>query len=99
MFTARFARGTEDTEKTPMLHKQHDKRISKAIIAIACGLYCAMAWSPLWVIQKTRKNSHVVYPSGKPMIQHLLRCQGFGVNDYSLTHGALHLRHPRLLQR
>jgi hypothetical protein len=33
-------------------------------------------------IQKTRKNSHVVYPSGKPMTQHLLRClsavQDFG---------------------
>jgi hypothetical protein len=35
----------------------------------------------------------IVYPSGKPMIPHLpagtgsydLRCQGFGVDDYSLT--------------
>jgi hypothetical protein len=34
----------------------------------------------------------------KPMIQHLLRCQGIGVNDYSLTLDALHLQHPRLLQ-
>jgi hypothetical protein len=87
-------------------------------------------------IQKIRKNSHVVYPSGKPMIPHLLcseapptktrggfpvrmlsfldsspwpqpkvgDCgkpagQGIGVNDYSLTLDALHLRHPRLLQR
>ena len=50
-------------------------------------------------IQKTRKNSNVVYPSGKPMIQHLLRCQGIGVNDYSLTLDALHLQHLRLLQR
>jgi len=36
---------------------------------------------------------------GKPMIPHLLRCQGFGVNYYSLTLDALHLQHPRLLQR
>jgi hypothetical protein len=36
---------------------------------------------------------------GKPIIQHLLRCQGIGVNDYSLTLDALHLQHPRLLQR
>jgi hypothetical protein len=35
----------------------------------------------------------------QPMIQHLLRCQGIGVNDYSLTLDALHLQHPRLLQR
>jgi hypothetical protein len=46
-----------------------------------------------------QKTSHVVYPLGKPMIQHLLRCQGIGVNDYSLTPDALHLQHPRLLQR
>jgi hypothetical protein len=55
-------------------------------------------------IQKTRKNSHVVYPSRKPMIQHLLCCEGIGVNDYSLTselveRDPLHLQHPRLLQR
>jgi hypothetical protein len=30
------------------------------------------------------------------MIQHLLRCQGIGVNDYSLTLDALHLQHPRV---
>jgi hypothetical protein len=40
-----------------------------------------------------------LYPSGKPMIQHLLRSQGIGVNDYSLTLDALPLLHPRLLQR
>jgi hypothetical protein len=50
-------------------------------------------------IQKTKKTSHVVYPSGKPMIPHLLRSQGIGVNYYSLTLDALHLQHPRLLQR
>jgi hypothetical protein len=50
-------------------------------------------------IQKTKKNCHVVYPSGKPMIPHLLRCQEIGVDYYSLTFDALHLRHPRLLQR
>jgi hypothetical protein len=38
------------------------------------------------------------------MIQHLLRCQGLGVNDYSrppelIERDALHLQHPRLLQR
>jgi hypothetical protein len=32
------------------------------------------------------------------MIPHLLRYQEIGVNYYSLTLDALHLRHPRLLQ-
>jgi len=41
----------------------------------------------------------VVYPSGKPMMPHLLRCQGFGVDYYSLNLDALDLQHPRLLQR
>jgi hypothetical protein len=41
----------------------------------------------------------VVYPSGKPMIPHLLRYQGFAVNYYSFTLDALDLRHPQLLQR
>jgi hypothetical protein len=40
-------------------------------------------------IQKTWKNSHVVYLGGKPMIQHLLRCQGLGVAYYGLTLGRL----------
>jgi hypothetical protein len=31
----------------------------------------------------------VVYPTGKPMILHLLRCQGFAVGDYSFTLGRL----------
>jgi len=38
-------------------------------------------------------------PAFSGMIPHLLRCQGFGVNYYSLTLDALHLQHPRLLQR
>jgi len=46
-----------------------------------------------------QKTSHVVTPSGKPMIPHLLRCQGLGVNDYSLTLDAWHPQHPQLLQR
>jgi hypothetical protein len=41
----------------------------------------------------------VVYPSGKPMIPHLPRCQGFGV-DYTTASpcDALDLRHPHLLE-
>jgi hypothetical protein len=34
---------------------------------------------------KSKKTCHVVYPLGKPMTPHLLRCQGFGVAYYSLT--------------
>jgi hypothetical protein len=48
----------------------------------------------------------VVYPAGKLMTPHLpagagsydLRCQGFGVDYYSLTLDVLDLQHPRLLQ-
>ena len=36
-----------------------------------------------------RKNFHFVYPSGKPMSHHLLRCQGFAVGNYSFTLGRL----------
>ena len=33
---------------------------------------------------------------GKPMIPHLLRYQGFAVDDNGFTLDALNLRHPRL---
>jgi hypothetical protein len=115
-----------------MLNKQHDcLRL----------LLCHILEPTVSDIQKARKNSHVVYPSGKPRIPHQLRCeappdqnsggfpvrmlsfsdsspwpqpkvgacgkpagQGIGVNDYSITpelveRDALHLRHPRFLQR
>ena len=50
-------------------------------------------------------KSHFVYPSGKPMIPHLLRYQGFAVGyyaakqillGYGFTLDALELGHPRL---
>ena len=34
-----------------------------------------------------------VYPSGKPMIPHLLRCQGFAVVHYGFTLDAFNLGH------
>jgi predicted DNA-binding protein (MmcQ/YjbR family) len=34
-------------------------------------------------------NLHFVYPPGKPMIPHLLRCQGFAVAYYGFTLGRL----------
>jgi len=42
------------------------------------------------------KKSHFVYPLGKPMIRHLLRYQGFAVDEYGFTLDALNLGHPRL---
>jgi hypothetical protein len=42
------------------------------------------------------KQSHFVYPAGKPIIPHLLRYQGFAVVHYSFTLDALYLGHPRL---
>jgi len=50
----------------------------------------------------TEKNiyiRHLIYLTGKPRIQHLLRCQGFAVNQYSFTLGASDMQHPQLLQR
>jgi hypothetical protein len=47
-------------------------------------------------IQKTRKNCHVVFPSGKPMLRHLRRCQGFAVAYYGFTLDALDLAQPLL---
>ena len=37
---------------------------------------------------------HFVYPSGKPMPRHLLRCQGLAVNDYSFALGRLEAGTP-----
>ena len=42
------------------------------------------------------KQSHFVYPVGKPIIPHLRRYQGFAVVHYSITLDALYLGHPRL---
>jgi hypothetical protein len=50
-------------------------------------------------IHRQGENHRVVYPSGKPGILHLLCCQGFAVDYYGFTLDALHLQHPRLLQR
>jgi len=49
-------------------------------------------------IEKQRLNRRLVYPSGKPRILHLLRCQRFAIVYYGFTFGALDLQHPRLLQ-
>ena len=32
---------------------------------------------------------HFIYPSGKPILPHLLCCQGFAVDDYSFALGRL----------
>jgi hypothetical protein len=42
------------------------------------------------------KTPQFVYLSGKPMTPHLLRYQGFAVDDYGFTLEALNLGHPRL---
>jgi len=34
-------------------------------------------------------NHHIVYPSGKPRMLYLLRCQGLAVKCYSFTLGRL----------
>jgi hypothetical protein len=36
-----------------------------------------------------KKSRPVVYPAGKPMILHLLRCQEIAVGDYSFNLGRL----------
>jgi hypothetical protein len=37
---------------------------------------------------------HFVYPAGKPMLPHLLRCQGLAVDDYSFALGRLEAGTP-----
>ena len=39
-------------------------------------------------------KSHFVYPAGKPMAPHLLRCQWIGVGDYTLNIGRLEAGAP-----
>jgi hypothetical protein len=43
-----------------------------------------------------KKTPRFVSPPEKPMIPHLLCCQGFGVDDDSQTLDALQLQHPQL---
>jgi hypothetical protein len=62
------------------------------------GIVFILEFTPSDIL-KTLKNSHVIYPKGKPRILHLLRCQRFAVSSYGFTFGALDLQHPRLLQR
>ncbi len=50
-------------------------------------------------IENSDENCHIFYPSGKPIIPHLLRYHGFAVYLYSCTLDALKLWHSRLLQR
>jgi hypothetical protein len=50
-------------------------------------------------IKTKPQKRRVVYPSGKPMIPHFLRCQGFAVAYYGFTLDALDLQHPRLLEK
>ena len=40
-------------------------------------------------VVKGHFKSHFVYPMGKPIAPHLLRCQVFGVGDYTLKLGRL----------
>jgi len=40
-------------------------------------------------IKIIKKPLYFVYPAGKPMIPHLLRCQGLAVNNYGFTLGRL----------
>ena len=43
---------------------------------------------------ENNKKSHFVYPSGKPIMPHLRRYQGFAVMYYSFNPDALYLGHP-----
>jgi len=45
---------------------------------------------------KLIKKSCFVYLSGKPMIRHVLRCQGLVVDHYDLSLDASNIGHPRL---
>jgi len=45
---------------------------------------------------KFDKKPHFVYLSGKPMTLHILRYQGFAVDDYCFILDASDLGHPRL---
>jgi hypothetical protein len=40
-------------------------------------------------VKRSHENHDYVYPSGKPIMLHLLRCQGFAVAYYSFTLGRL----------
>ncbi|MDL1984168.1 MAG: hypothetical protein LWX54_08270 [Deltaproteobacteria bacterium] len=63
-----------------MLHKQHGKDVDKAkTVRGGMGLSSASDKHTHGEVQRQYDVCRVVYPSGKPMILHLLRCPGFGV--------------------
>ena len=83
---------------TPKLHKQQVERSIKGKNSKVNRRLQRMALEYTQsAFQLLGENQPVVDPSGKPMMPHLLRCQGFAVGYYSFTLGALDLQHPRLL--
>jgi len=50
---------------------------------------CGKTIKALSVKYYFKNNFDFVYPPGKPMAPHLLRCRGFAVADYSFTPGRL----------
>ncbi|MFC1868087.1 hypothetical protein ACFL0H_08155 [Thermodesulfobacteriota bacterium] len=85
----------------------------KRVIVIVFGSDTAFDVHHSWWNTESNKNSHVIYPKGKPMIPHLpavagsltcacaplAHCRRFAVGYYGFTFGALDLQHPRLLQQ
>jgi hypothetical protein len=81
-----------------MLHKQHVGKCEKTRIKMRSALFDVNPGYHQQLNPAKSKRRRVVYPTGKPMILHLLRCQGLAVGDYGCTLDALNLQHPRLLQ-
>jgi hypothetical protein len=72
-----------------MLHKQTGRKKGKDNnIEPVCDIKAVLSNSPN-VSSNTSKKIVLLYPMGKPMLLHLLRCQGIAVADYSFTLGRL----------
>jgi len=75
-----------------MLHKNMAKLFKNSKGLPLRFLQAILRDQQLVMSRKDKKNSHIFYPMGKPRTSHLLCCQGFGVDHYSLTLGRLGAR-------
>jgi len=75
---------------TLTLHKQQDEGSQKENdIESLCDILAVSSISLNRTSTTSKKSRPVICPAGKPMILHLLRCQGIAVGDYSFNLGRL----------
>jgi REP-associated tyrosine transposase len=66
---------------------EKDRKVFLEALADSCANYQVHLMAYVLMTNHFLFKSHFVYPAGKPMAPHLLRCQGFAVGNYSFALG------------